>query len=229
MIPAKERETTNDANRRTFLQQSATQLLLLGSVLTTAHPSIPSTIAEARTPGSKDVTASIQQIVDAKASLQQLEKDFDSVYAIIDDEGRAKSTDAARRILGGIAPQAGAVAIDVAKNTPLYRIDVAFVSIRQAVLQSPTTPTASATATGAADESWTDKLDLDRFEELADRLIYETQKADGNFYSVLFAMKGTTMIQDIFRETKSLVQQGIADLDEMIQLLKVAGAPVVLE
>lgn len=168
--------------------------------------------AFARAPGSKDVLASIEQIQEAAKDLRRLETNFESDYAMIDAEGRAQSTDGARRILGGIAPQAGSAAIDAAKNTPLYRIDVAFVTVRKTVLDG-------------SDNEWTQDLDLDRFEELADRIVYNVQKADGNFYSVLFAMKGTSMIQDIFKETKKLVQQGIVDLEEMIQLLKTAGAP----
>lgn len=170
----------------------------------------------ARAPGSKDVVASIQQIQDGAQSLKMLLTDWED-YASIDGEGRARSTDGARRILGGIAPQAGAAAIDAAKNTPLYRIDVAFVTVRKAVLEG--------SDNNDKETAWRDKLDLERFEELADRVIYGTQKADGNFYSVLFAMKGTTMIADIFLETKKLVQQDIDDLDNMVRLLQEAGAP----
>lgn len=133
---------------------------------------------------------------------------------MIDAEGRAGSTDGARRILGGIAPQAGSAAIDAAKNTPLYRIDVAFVTVRKAVLED-----------GEQNQQWTGNLDLELFEELADRIIYETQKADGNFYGVLFAQKGTKMINDIFMETLQLVKQGTKDLEDMVQLLKESGAP----
>eukprot|EP00547_Thalassionema_nitzschioides_P008085 CAMPEP_0194224056 /NCGR_PEP_ID=MMETSP0156-20130528/36560_1 /TAXON_ID=33649 /ORGANISM="Thalassionema nitzschioides, Strain L26-B" /LENGTH=214 /DNA_ID=CAMNT_0038955443 /DNA_START=20 /DNA_END=661 /DNA_ORIENTATION=+ len=164
----------------------------------------------ARTPGSKDLSASIEQIQNAVSDLKQLEKDW-SMYAIIDAEGRAGSTDGARRILGGIAPQAGSEAIDAAKKTPLYRIDIAFVTVRKAVLEDNNS------------SGWTTTFDLERYEELADRIIYETQKADGNFYGVLFAAKGTKMINDIFLETKSLVKQGIVDLEEMVLLLKDAG------
>eukprot|EP00568_Trieres_chinensis_P005055 CAMPEP_0183299190 /NCGR_PEP_ID=MMETSP0160_2-20130417/5991_1 /TAXON_ID=2839 ORGANISM="Odontella Sinensis, Strain Grunow 1884" /NCGR_SAMPLE_ID=MMETSP0160_2 /ASSEMBLY_ACC=CAM_ASM_000250 /LENGTH=184 /DNA_ID=CAMNT_0025461383 /DNA_START=55 /DNA_END=609 /DNA_ORIENTATION=- len=166
----------------------------------------------ARAPGSNDISASVRQIRDAADDLRKLEQDW-SQYAVIDAEGRAGSTDGARRILGGIAPQAGSAAIDVAKKTPLYRIDVAFVTVRRSFLEDDN---------GA---SWVASLDLERFEELADRITYETQKADGNFYSVLFAAKGTRMINDIFVETKNLVRQGIIDLDEMLGLLKEAGAP----
>jgi len=163
--------------------------------------------------------ASIQQIQDASTSLKTLIANWET-YASIDTEGRARSTDGARRILGGIAPQAGEAAIDAAKNTPVYRIDVAFVTVRKAVLEGSDEKDATS--------AWRDRLDLERFEELADRVIYGTQKADGNFYSVLFAMKGTTMISDIFVETKKLVQQNIDDLDNMVLLLQEAGAPGLL-
>lgn len=188
------------------------QLIIATGIATTLlFPASPSL---ARAPGSKDIVASIQQIQDAADSLRHLVNDDKwSQYTVIDTEGRAGSTDGARRILGGIAPMAGSAAINAAKNTPLYRIDVAFVTVRKAILEDN------------ADEKWTAAMDLDRFEELADRIIYNTQKADGNFYSVLFAQKGTKMINDIFIETKTLVKQAIMDFDEMIKLLENASAP----
>ena len=192
-------------DRRHFVANSAASVGTISSLFLFPTPSL------ARAPGSTDLIASIQQIQNAVLDLKQLENDW-SIYAIIDAEGRAASTDGARRILGGIAPQAGSAAIDTANKTPLYRIDVAFVTVRKAVLEDDA-------------GRWTSSFDLDRFEELADRIIYETQKADGNFYSVLFAAKGTRMIDDIFTETKSLVKQGIVDLEEMILLLKAVGAP----
>uniref|UniRef100_A0A7S3VFN3 Uncharacterized protein n=1 Tax=Chaetoceros debilis TaxID=122233 RepID=A0A7S3VFN3_9STRA len=168
--------------------------------------------ASARAPGSKDICASLLQIRDASTSLQNLlEPNNWNQYTVIDGEGRAGSTDGARRILGGIAPQSGMAAIDAAKKTPLYRIDVAFVTVRKAVLEGS--------------DAWTESFDLDRFEELADRVVYNVSKSDGNFYSVLFAMKGGKMIEDIFVETRGLVKQGVGDLEEMIGLLKSAGAP----
>lgn len=113
-------------------------------------------------------------------------------------------------------------AIDAAKNTPLYRIDVAFVTVRKYVLEG----SGSGSDSESADpDPWTDSFDLDRFEELADRVVYNVSKSDGNFYSVLFAMKGGKMIEDIFVETRGLVKQGVGDLEEMIGLLKSAGAP----
>lgn len=168
--------------------------------------------AFARAPGSRDLFEAVEQIRDAARDLRKLQDDW-ALYSVIDDEGRAGSTDGARRVLGGIAPQAGTAAIEAAKKTPLYRIDVAFVTVRKAALEGD-------------EEEWAAaNLDLDRFEDLAERILYEIQKADGNFYSVLFAAKGTAMIRDIFVETRSLIKQGISDFDQMLGLLKEAGAP----
>jgi hypothetical protein len=60
----------------------------------------------------------VEQIRDASVALRGLQRDW-AKYAIIDAEGRAGNIDAARRILGGVAPQSGAAAIEVAKKTPL--------------------------------------------------------------------------------------------------------------
>jgi hypothetical protein len=194
-----------DINRR-----RAVRRVVAHSASTIASLLVVPSSSLARAPGSKDISASVEQIQDAAQDLRKLERDWGQ-YAIIDAEGRAGSTDGARRVLGGIAPQAGSAAIVAAKSTPLYRIDVAFITVRKAVLEDS--------------EEWTTTFDLERFEELADRLVYEIQKADGNFYGVLFAAKGTKMINDIFVETKNLVQQGIIDLEEMTSMLKEAGAP----
>lgn len=187
------------------------QAFRVATTTTTATILLPFT-ANARAPGSKDVSEAVTQIQDAAQDLRKLQSEW-NLYTVIDQEGRTGSTDGARRILGGIAPQAGSAAIAVAKKTPLYRIDVAFKTVRNAALEGDETT------------AWASSLDLEKFEELADRILYETQKADGNFYSVLFAAKGTKMIQDIFEETRLLVKQGITDLDEMLVLLKDAGAP----
>ena len=72
--------------------------------------------AAARTPGSEDVLEAIIQIKDAAAALRKLRSEWDQ-YAVIDGEGRAGNIDAARRILGGVAPQRGDAAIEVAKAT----------------------------------------------------------------------------------------------------------------
>ncbi len=220
-------DDNNNVNMNTSRRQmmststrAASRILSLSlspSIISAALTLSPLT-ASARAPGSKDICASILQIRDASTSLQTLlqPSNWDQ-YTVVDGEGRAGSTDGARRILGGIAPQGGSRAIDVAKNTPLYRIDVAFVTVRKYVLEGG--------SDNDDDRSWTDSLDLERFEELADRVVYNVSKSDGNFYSVLFAMKGGKMIEDIFVETRGLVEQGVGDLDEMIGLLKSAGAP----
>ena len=171
-----------------------------------------------RVPGATDVCSALEQITDGAASLRYLlQDDIWSQYTRIDGEGRAGATDGARRLLGGIAPQSGTAAIAAATKTPLYRIDVAFVRVRKTVLDR-VSATTTTTATAAA--SWEDTFDLDRFEELADRIVYNVSKCDGNFYSVLFAMKGGKMIEDIFQETKTLVTQSIGDMDEMLLLLQ---------
>ena len=222
--------TTTYTRRSLLLSSTTTAATTIAAMLfvptTTDSPVINNInnnnfVAYARTPGSNDVVASLAQIKDASVSLKNLllENNWSDV-ASIDEEGRARSTDVARRVLGGIAPQAGTVAIDVAQNTPLYRIDVAFISIRKAVLLSEENDD------GSNGSNWTSKVDLETFEELADRIVYSINKADGNFYSVLFAMKGTTMINDIFKETKQLLQQTIVDFDTMISLLQDAGAPI---
>ena len=57
--------------------------------------------------------------------------------------------DAARRVLGGVAPQRGDAAIEVAKQTPLYRIDGAFAAVRKAALNT--------------DDGWGAALDVEEF------------------------------------------------------------------
>ena len=190
--------------RRQFLV--STSFITIGSYFFGA-----TTTAFARVPGSKDAAEAVQQIEGAFDDLRKLRDNWGS-YATIDAEGRAGSTDAARRILGGIAPQSGRAAIEVANATPLYRIDGAFSAIRQAAIEETI--------------DWASNLDLVRFEELVERILFAIQKADGDFYSVLFAAKGTRMVSGIFGEAKAQVNQGIADFEELIGLLKDAGAPL---
>ena len=68
-------------------------------------------------------------------------------------------------------------------------------------------------------------MDVEKFEDLAEKIVSGLQKADGHFYGVLFVQKGTRRIEAIFTESKMLVKQGVVDLDELIGLLKDAGAP----
>jgi hypothetical protein len=56
------------------------------------------------------VDEAIAQIKDGAAALRDLRADWES-YAVINSEGRAGNIDAARRILGGVAPQRGDAAI----------------------------------------------------------------------------------------------------------------------
>mmetsp|Transcript_10244 Transcript_10244/g.9906 ORF Transcript_10244/g.9906 Transcript_10244/m.9906 type:complete len:229 (-) Transcript_10244:261-947(-) len=169
--------------------------------------------ASARAPGSGDVTEAIEQIRDAARDLKRLQRDFNQ-YATLTDEGMAgDNTAGARRILGGIAPQAGITAIETAKLTPLYRIDGAFSVVRKAAIDSEDK------------NSWSFQLDITTFEEVAERVLFAVQKADGDFYGVSFAAKGTTQIKGIYKEAKGSIDRGIIDLDIMIGLLKDVGAP----
>ena len=190
-------------NRRTCIADLAATWLVL----------LPTPAAVARAPGSTDIREAVQQIKDAAVGLQTLQRDFYQ-YAVVNDKGRAvtDATVGARRILGGVATLAGPSAIEVAKKTPLYRIDGAFGVIRKACLE------------GTGDD-WSDNLDLVSFEEIADRIQFQLQKADGDFYSVQFAAKGTKQITGIYKEAKEQVDQGVTDFGRMIALLEQAGVP----
>ena len=74
---------------------------------------------------------------------------------LIDAEGRAGDVNPARRILGGVAPQRGQEAFDVAIATPLYRCDKAFDAVRKAALN-------------ADSGSWLTSFDIEDFVERSD-------------------------------------------------------------
>mmetsp|Transcript_24334 Transcript_24334/g.28671 ORF Transcript_24334/g.28671 Transcript_24334/m.28671 type:complete len:243 (+) Transcript_24334:49-777(+) len=169
--------------------------------------------ASARAPGSGNTTEAVEQIRDAARDLRRLQRDFDQ-YATLTDEGMAgDNTAGARRILGGIAPQAGTTAIETAKVTPIYRIDGAFSVVRKAAIASEDK------------DSWSFKLDIASFEEVSERALFAIQKADGDFYGVSFAAKGTTQIKGIYKEAKEAIDKGIIELDTVLSLLRDAGAP----
>jgi hypothetical protein len=200
-------ESEDDNQRRAFL-------VTAGSI---TGISIGRSPVWARTPGSKSVKEAVDQISNAAEDLRRLQSNWDK-YAVIDDEGRAvgDATILARRILGGVAPKAGETAIEVAKATPLYRIDGALKAIREAAIYGSSDPN---------DDVWLADLDLPAFEELSDRIIFQLQKVDNDFYSVQFAAKGTAQISGIFKEAKSQVEQGVQDFEAIKALLKEAGAP----
>jgi hypothetical protein len=167
--------------------------------------------AWARTPGSSDVNEAVEQIRDAAVELRRLQRDW-ATYAVIDAEGRAGNIDAARRILGGVAPQRGEAAIEVARRTPLYRIDGAFNAVREAAIDA-----------GAG--AWPAALDLDVFDEAGERILFSLQKTDGDFYGVVFASKGSSMLTGIYKEAKGQVDRSADDFDLILRLLREAGAP----
>ena len=152
-----------------------------------------------------------RQIVDASAALKKLRAEW-STYAVIDAEGRAGNIDAARKILGGVAPQRGEAAIAVAKATPLYRIDGAFTAVRRALLD-------------ADSGSWADSVDVESFVELGERISFGLQKADNAFYGVVFASKGSSQLQKMYDEARESVERSIVDFDDVLVMLRAAHAP----
>ena len=166
---------------------------------------------QARTPGSSDVGEAIEQILDGAAALKKLRKNWDT-YACIDKEGRACNIDAARKILGGVAPQRGDAAIAVAKVTPLYRIDGAFAAIRKFALD-------------ADDTSWAANLDVESFVEKGDDITFQLKRVDDSFYGVVFASKGSSMLEKIYKEAFDSLERAGRDFEEIAALLREAKAP----
>ena len=169
-------------------------------------------LAHARTPGSTNVAESLEQILDAAAALRSLQANWAS-YAVIDDEGRAGNIDAARKILGGVAPQRGEAAVEVAKVTPLYRVDGAFAAVRNAALAAP-------------DESWGGRLDVEAFVESGEQIAFALQKADNLFYGVVFASKGSGQLSKLYDEAKASVDGAVDKFAVVLRLLSDAGAPL---
>ncbi len=167
--------------------------------------------ATARTPGSDNVDEAIAQIKDGSAALKRLREDW-AQYACVDKEGRACNIDAARKILGGVAPQRGDAAIEVAQVTPLYRIDGAFNAVRKYAL-------------GPGEATWGGNLDIEEFCERGEDIVFALKKVDDSFYGVVFASKGSTMIENIYKEALSSVDAAIRDFDKELDMLKAAKAP----
>ena len=165
----------------------------------------------ARAPGSEDVDEALAQIRDAAVALKSLRRDWAS-YALIDAEGRAGDVNPARRILGGVAPQRGQEAYDVAIATPLYRCDKAFDAVRKAALN-------------ADSGSWLTSFDIEDFVERSDDIARALKKADDAFYSVTFASKGSGQLTAIYDDAKAGVDLALREFDAVLGLLNSAGAP----
>jgi len=203
-------------------------MLLLGLTLASLlrHPPLPDRRAAlvgaagavllprracARAPGSEDVDEALAQIRDAAVALKSLRRDWAS-YALIDAEGRAGDVNPARRILGGVAPQRGQEAFDVAIATPLYRCDKAFDAVRKAALN-------------ADSGSWLTSFDIEDFVERSDDISRALKKADDAFYSVTFASKGSGQLTAIYDDAKAGVDLALREFDAVLGLLARAGAP----
>ena len=181
------------------------------AILFNTFAAVAAAPATARTPGSDNVDEAIAQIKDGSAALKRLREDW-AQYACVDKEGRACNIDAARKILGGVAPQRGDAAIEVAQVTPLYRIDGAFNAVRKYAL-------------GPGEATWGGNLDIEEFCERGEDIVFALKKVDDSFYGVVFASKGSTMIENIYKEALSSVDAAIRDFDKELDMLKAAKAP----
>lgn len=158
--------------------------------------------ASARAAGSQDVGEAVLLIKQSAVTLKQLQADWGQ-YAIIDSEGRAGNIDAARRVLGGVARQ----------NELGLKANLAgaFVAVRRAALATP--------------DAWGDALDVESFVETGERVTQALGEADDAFYGAVFASKGSTQIEGIYRTAKRKVDASVRDVDAMIALLRDAAIP----
>ena len=100
----------------------------------------------------------------------------------------------------------------MAKLTPLYRIDGAFAAVRKCVLNSD-------------DSSWASSIDIEEFVELGEEIVRSLKKVDDSFYGVVFASKGSVMLEKIYAEAKQSVDASVVNFETMLGLLRAAKAP----
>jgi hypothetical protein len=111
-----------------------------------------------------------------------------------------------------VAPQRGDAAIEVAKVTPLYRIDGAFAAVRKYALD-------------ADDSSWAVALDVETFVERGEDVVFALKKVDDSFYGAVFASKGSVQLEGIYADAKKSVDRALGELDTILSLLREAQAP----
>ena len=126
-------------------------------------------------------------------------------------DGAAVPSSPCGKILGGVAPQRGEAAIEVAKITPLYRMDGAFAAVRKYVL--------------SAEDGWAANLDIEDFVQRGEDIVFNLKRADDSFYSVVFASKGSSMLEKIYKEAKDSVDVSVKDFEAIIGALQAAKAP----
>ena len=76
-----------------------------------------------------------------------------------------------------------------------------------------------------ADDGWGAAVDLDAFLSTTERINLALKKTDDTFYGVVFASKGTTMIQNSYNEAYKEVERSLSDFDTVLRLLGDAKAP----
>ena len=183
------------STRRSFFAK-VSSCIISSTVLSRVGPS------QAREPGSRDVTASLQQIKDAEQTLLQLRRNWDE-YAVIDSEGRAGDVDRARRILGGVNPQ------NLPNPSPLYKIDGAFRVVQNAAIE-------------AESDSTLGRLQVEDFSEAAERLVDDLRKADYQFYGSAFAPGGTRQIRQLYDQAAEFCDRASVEFQVIERLLSEA-------
>tara|TARA_B110000046_G_C12820254_1_gene325068 strand:+ start:50 stop:289 length:240 start_codon:yes stop_codon:yes gene_type:complete len=69
------------------------------------------------------------------------------------------------------------------------------------------------------------QLDVEEFTEKGDSIVFALKKTDDSYYGVVFASKGSSMLEGIYKEAKASVDRSLIEFDEIISLLKEAQAP----
>ena len=81
----------------------------------------------------------------------------------------------------------------MAQVTPLYRIDGAFNASRYRQRLGP------------GEATWGGNLDFAEKLQRGEDIVFALKKVDDSFYGVVFASKGSTMIENIYKEALSSV------------------------
>ena len=68
-------------------------------------------------------------------------------------------------------------------------------------------------ALDASDGTWGAALDIEAFVETGERIVFDLQKADSQFYGAVFAAKGSAQLKTVYGEVGSHIGSGAALLD----------------
>ena len=71
----------------------------------------------------------------------------------------------------------------------------------------------------ADDEGWGAKLDVEKFNDRGEAITFALKKADDSFYGVVFASKGSSMLEKIYKEANDAVKSSLEDFETVKKLL----------